>query len=421
MIAASPLAPVTARATGRLQVGWMLGVLSLLMGFASLSTDIYLPAMPAMPAMAQMLGTGTGSMEFTVSGYLMGFSLGQIFWGSLGDRLGRRGPIAAGLLLFVVGSAGCALSDTVESLIAFRIVQALGASAGVVLARAMVRDLYSGDRAAQMLSTLITVMGISPLLGPILGGQILRVASWHAIFWALVAVGIVTFIAILSLPETLTAERRNREPIGRIVRRYGMLLSDRRTMGLCGAGAFFYAGMFAYVAASPAVYVGYYGVTAQNYGWLFAAGVIGIMALNLANARLVMRIGTLRMLRYGTLGAILASALLVATTTAGIGGLCLWATVAGLIAFASMTGLIVANSIAGAMNLNPDRAGAVSALAGAIQYGSGIFGSGLVGIFSDGTPVPMALVIFICSIGAALCAFWLSPSAAGEPVPVTAG
>jgi DHA1 family bicyclomycin/chloramphenicol resistance-like MFS transporter len=409
-------APVTPSATGRLQVGWMLGVLSLLMGFASLSTDVYLPAMPAM---ARMLGAGTGSMEFTVSGYLIGFSLGQLFWGPLGDRLGRRGPIAAGLLLFVLGSAGCALSETVESLIGFRILQALGASAGVVLSRAMVRDLYSGDRAAQMLSTLITVMGLAPLLGPILGGQILGFASWHAIFWVLVVVGLFTFIAILSLPETLVAERRSREPIERVVRRYGTLMADRRTMGLCGAGAFFYAGMFAYVAGSPAVYVDYYGVAPQNYGWLFGAGVIGIMALNLVNARLVTKVGTLRMLRYGTAGAILASAALVVTSAAGIGGL--WATVAGLVAFASMTGLIVANSIAGAMNLNPDRAGAVSALAGAIQYGSGIFGSALTGIFSNGTPVPMAVVILLCSISAALCAFCLSTPVANDKAPATAG
>lgn len=384
----------------------MLAVLSLLMGFASLSTDVYLPAMPAM---ARALGAGTGSMEFTVSGYLIGFSLGQLFWGPLGDRLGRRGPIAAGLLLFVIGSAGCALSQSVASLIAFRILQALGASAGVVLSRAMVRDLYSGDRAAQMLSMLIMVMGLAPLLGPILGGQILRFASWHTIFWMLVAIGTATFVAILRLPETLEFEHRSQETAVQVLWRYGALLSNRTIMGLCGAGAFFYAGMFAYVAGSPAVYVDYYGVSPQSYGWLFAAGVLGIMAANFLNARLVTRLGAMRMLRYGACGSALASALLVFTAISGWGGL--WATVSALVAFASMTGLIVANSLAGAMELAPDRAGAVSALAGAIQYGSGILGSGLVGLFADGTPTPMATVISLCSIGVVGCAFCPSPPA----------
>ena len=158
---------------------WVLGILSLLMGFGAISTDLYLPAMPAM---GRSLDASAGTVEWTVSGYLIGFSLGQLLWGPVSDRHGRRLPVAIGLVLFVIGSAGCALSGSVSTIIAWRIVQAVGASAGVALPRAMVRDLYEGHRAAQMLSTLITVMAIAPLLGPIVGGQILAFAGWRAIF-----------------------------------------------------------------------------------------------------------------------------------------------------------------------------------------------------------------------------------------------
>jgi aerobic-type carbon monoxide dehydrogenase small subunit (CoxS/CutS family) len=159
--------------------------------------------------------------------------------------------VAIGLVLFVIGSAGCALSVTAPEMIGWRIVQAIGACAGVVLARAMVRDLYDGERAAQMLSTLMTVMAIAPLLGPILGGQILRLASWQAIFWTLVGVGLATLAALFTLPETLPPERRNREPLGQALGRYGWLLRQPGILGYAGAGGFFYGGMYAYIAATP--------------------------------------------------------------------------------------------------------------------------------------------------------------------------
>jgi MFS transporter, DHA1 family, multidrug resistance protein len=174
--------------------GWrVLAILSALMGFASISTDLYLPAIPAIGA---SLGANTGMIELTVSGYLIGFSLGQLLWGPIGDRYGRRLPVAIGLVFFVIGSAGCALAGSAWAMIGWRIVQTVGACAGVVLARAMVRDLYAGERAAQMMSTLMTVMAIAPLLGPIVGGQILNLASWRAIFWTLVGVGIATLLAL---------------------------------------------------------------------------------------------------------------------------------------------------------------------------------------------------------------------------------
>src|SRR3954452_24210134 len=266
-------------ASGRAQAArhsWrVLAILSALMGFASISTDLYLPAMPAM---GRALGADAGTVELTVSGYLIGFSLGQLLWGPIGDRYGRRGPVAIGLVLFVIGSAGCALAGSAAGMIGWRVVQAVGACAGVVLARAMVRDLYAGERAAQRLSTLMTVMAVAPLLGPIVGGQILSLAGWRAIFWTLVGVGTATLAALFTLPETLPPERRNREPLGRAIATYGVLMRQRRLIGYAAADGFFYAGIFAYVAGTPFANSSYHHVPPQLYGLLFGAGIVGIMA-----------------------------------------------------------------------------------------------------------------------------------------------
>jgi MFS transporter, DHA1 family, multidrug resistance protein len=391
--------------------GWrVLGILSALMGFASISTDLYLPAMPAM---GRSLGANTGIMEWTVSGYLIGFSLGQLLWGPIGDRVGRRLQVAMGLILFVIGSGGCALAVNAWAMIGWRVVQAVGACAGVVLARAMVRDLYEGDRAAQMLSTLMTVMAIAPLLGPILGGQILALAGWRAIFWTLVGVGIATLAALFTLPETLPPERRNAEPLMRALVRYGDLLRERRLLGYAGAGGFFYGGMFAYIAGTPFAYITYHHVPPQLYGLLFGVGVVGIMVSNFVNSRLVTRLGRDRLLLWGTSAAALGGVVLAVFAWTGWGGLA--GLMLPLFLFVSATGFIVANSIAGALAGFPNRAGAVSALVGAIQYGSGIIGSALVGAFADGTPRPMGWVIALAGIGSLLCARLFVPARRVSP------
>lgn len=390
--------------------GWyVLAVLSLLMGFASISTDLYLPAMPLM---GESLHAGTGMVEWTVSGYLVGFSFGQLFWGPIGDRYGRRVAVGSGLALFVVGSAGCALSNDAPTMIAWRIVQALGACASVALSRAMVRDLYEGTRAAQMLSTLITVMAVMPLLGPLVGGQIVALSGWRAIFWVLVAVGLATLGALCTIPETLPAHRRNPEPLRRALLRYLELLKNRRLLGYLGAGGFLYAGMFAYVAGTPFVYISYYHVPARHYGLLFALGILGIMLTNLLNRWLVVCFSCDRVLLYGTVAAMGTGLWGGFAAHGGLGGL--WGLVVPLFLFASTTGLVVANSVTGALADFPQRAGAVSALTGAVQYGGGIFGSGLVGLWADGTPWPLGLVVALSGLGCLLSMVLLIPSRTGN-------
>jgi DHA1 family bicyclomycin/chloramphenicol resistance-like MFS transporter len=387
------------------QYKWrVLGTLSALMGFASISTDLYLPAMPTM---VRDLHTDAGSLEMTVSGYLIGFSLGQLLWGPISDRHGRRLPVAIGMTLFITGSAACAFADSAWTLIAARLVQAVGACAGVVLARAMVRDLYEGHRAAQMLSTLMTVMAIAPLLGPLAGGQILLLAGWRAIFWTLVGVGLATLGAVFALPETLSPLRRNHEPLGEALVRYASLLRDRRILGYAGAGGFFYGGAYAYIAGSPFAYISYHHVPPQLYGLLFALGIVGIMISNLINARLVRRLGGERLLKRGAAAAAVAGVALALAARTDFGGL--WGLVVPLFLFTCSTGFIVANSLAGAMADFPKRAGAVSALVGAIHYGGGIIGSAAVGAFANGTPWPLGWVIALAGIGTWVCARLVEP------------
>jgi DHA1 family bicyclomycin/chloramphenicol resistance-like MFS transporter len=377
-------------------------VLSALMAFGSIATDMYLPALP-------MLGTALradpGQIEMTLSGYLIGFSLGQLLWGPVGDRYGRRGPIAVGLALFVVGSVGCALSGTAMQMVGWRVMQAVGACAGPVLARAMVRDLYARERSAQVLSTLMLVMGIGPLLAPLLGGQILAVWSWQGIFWILVGCGLLALVGLSTLPETLPRARRNTQPLGEALLGYVALARSPRLLGYALPGAFFYGGLFAHIAGTPFAYIDYHHVPPQAYGLLFGVNVAGMMAANLLNARLVARLGADRLLRLGTGGAAFAGVVLALDARFGWGGLA--GLVAPLFLYVSMLGFIVANSVAGALATFPHRAGAASALVGAMHYGAGMLSTAMVGWFADGTPWTMGWIVGTGGIGSFLTAVLL--------------
>lgn len=363
-------------------------ILSTLMAFASISTDLYLPAIPAIAA---DLNAGVGNVEFTISGYLIGFSLGQLFWGPLSDQYGRRMPIIAGIILFILGSAGCAVSDSVGVLVFFRILQALGACANVVLSRAIVRDLYVGNDAAKMLSNLITVMAVAPLIGPSVGGQILHFGNWRMIFEVLVLIGVLTLFAMKGFPETLKPELRKYQSLKEVLGTYVGLLKNRRFMQYAAVSGVFYGGMFAYIAGTPYAYITYYGVSPQIYGVLFASGILGIMIANQINAKLVTKFGISNLIFAGASISTVAGLLLVLNTLTGVGGLI--GLVVGLFIFVSCTGLIVANSIAGALSSSENNTGSASALIGVFQYGTGVLGSGLVGIFADGTLWPLVLVM----------------------------
>ena len=368
------------------------------MAFASISTDLYLPAMPAIAA---DLHADVGRIEFTISAYLIGFSLGQLFWGPMSDQYGRRMPIVAGIILFILGSAGCAMANSVDAIIFFRIVQALGACANVVLSRAIVRDLYVGNDAARMLSTLMTVMAVAPLIGPSLGGAILHFGNWRNIFEVLVVIGSLTLFAMKNFPETLKQEQRNIQSFREILGTYWDLLKNKKFMQFALVSGAFYGGMFAYIAGTPFAYITYFHVSPQVYGILFASGIIGVMLANQLNSKLVGKFGVSNLIFTGSILATVAGVLMILTTTSGFGGL--YGLAVCLFIFVSCTGLIVANSIAGALSCTQGNAGSASALIGTFQYGTGILGSGLVGLFANATLWPLVLVV---STSALVTLFW---------------
>ncbi|MGB5686281.1 MAG: MFS transporter, partial [Candidatus Electrothrix sp.] len=257
-----------------------------------------------------------------------------------------------------------------------------------------------GNRAAQMLSTLMTIMTIAPIIGPLLGGQVVALAGWRAVFWFLVAVGLFTLVLLWTIPETLPASRRNTESFRGAMRYYGELLRHRRILGYASTGGFLYAGLFAYVAGTPFIYINYYHVSEQAYGFFWGIVIAGATMAHLLNSRLVIRHGYDRILIVGTV--VMALAAFATALAAGTSWGGLWGLVLSLFLFISTLGFIVANSVAGAMSCFPERAGAVSALIGAIHYGSGIIGSALVGLLADGTPWPMGLIIGMTGVGCLL-------------------
>ncbi|WP_241649326.1 multidrug effflux MFS transporter [Rosenbergiella collisarenosi] len=360
-------------------------ILSALMAFTSLSVDIYLPAMPMMSASLH------GNTELTITGFLIGFCLAQLVWGPISDRYGRRLPLLIGMTLFIVGSIGCALSQTIAEIVFWRVFQAIGACTGPMLARAMIRDLFSRTRAAQMLSTLIVVMAIAPIAGPIIGGQLILFTSWHAIFWLLAIIGIAMWVALRWLPETLAPEQRIHASLCQVFRNYYDLLKQRQFMRFTLALTFYYVSAYTFITASPFVYINYFHVSAQHFGYYFAVNILGVMGMSILNRRLVHRFALEKLLKFSVTLSASAMVLLAVTTYFSLGGIGL---MMGLVfIFFAMNGVIASVTTAAALDSVPRMTGAASALIGSLQYGSGILSSALLAIFNSGTPLTMALMM----------------------------
>ncbi|HHT0395716.1 TPA: multidrug effflux MFS transporter [Raoultella planticola] len=376
-------------------------ILSGLMAFASLSTDIYLPAMPVMAAELQ------GDAELTITGFLIGFAVAQLIWGPIGDRLGRRTPLFIGMVLFIIGSVGCALSVSIDQIIFWRVFQALGACTGPMLARAMVRDLFARTRAAQMLSTLTIVMAIAPIIGPLLGGQLISVTSWHAIFWLLAGIGLLMLLALRWLPETLPPERRQQGSPLKAFHHYGQLLRNRIFIRYTLSLTCYYVAAYAFITGSPDVYIRYFGVEPQHYGRLFAVNILGLMTMSLVNRRLVQRYALGDLLKVALVVASLAMVAMAFSVKLHHGGLVGIALCVFL--FFSMNGVIAATSTAAALDEAGEFAGSASAFIGALQYGSGIVSSLLLAGLHDGTPWTMTWIMGAFTLVSLLLAW--TPSA----------
>ncbi|WP_030275281.1 multidrug effflux MFS transporter [Streptomyces sp. NRRL B-24484] len=387
--AATVPAAASAAATGtgrgpRLRLIVVLGALS---AFGPLSLDMYLPALPAL---AGDLGVRDADVQLTLTSCLLGLALGQLVAGPLSDRRGRRGPLLVGLAGYAAASVLCAVAPNAEVLTAARLLQGLAGAAGIVISRAVVRDLYDGVEAARFFSLLMLVNGLAPILAPVAGSQLLRFADWRAVFAVLAAVGAVLFAAaVLALPESLPAERRTGGGPVRTVRSFGGLLADRRFMGYALSAGCVFAAMFAYISGSSFVLQQVYGLDEQQFALVFGGNALGLVLLGQLNARLLRSRAPQVMLRAGLAVSAAGGAGLLLAVVAGLG---LWAVCGSLLLVVAAVGLVMPNSTALALS-GRDNAGTASALLGLLQFALGGLAAPLVGLGGSGSALPMAVVI----------------------------
>jgi DHA1 family bicyclomycin/chloramphenicol resistance-like MFS transporter len=359
-----------------------------------LSIDTYLPAFPSM---SRSLDASASSVQLTLTACLAGIGIGQLVAGSLSDRLGRRRPILVGLFAYVIASLLCAAAPDVLTLTALRFVQGFSAAAGLVIAQAVVRDMHSGAAAVRLFSSLMLIIGVAPILAPVLGGQLLELSSWRGIFVALAAIGAAVAIAVLvGLPETLPPERRDRRGLRQTFRTLGGLLRMRDFMGYAIASSLSFATVFAYVSGSSFVLQDIYGLSPTVYSVVFGLNGIGLILASQVNARLVGRVESVVLLRRALLTSALAALALLAVVS--IDGLGAWSVMVPLFVLVSAFAFVLPNATALALADHPEVAGVASALLGVIQFASGAVVAPLVGIAGTDTAVPMGIVMSVLGI-----------------------
>ncbi|WP_306606392.1 Bcr/CflA family multidrug efflux MFS transporter [Azonexus sp.] len=367
-------------------------LLGMLVAFGPLAIDLYLPALPAI---ALGLAAPAAQVQLSITVFLAGFALGMLCYGPISDRYGRRPLLLAGIALFVCASLACLLAAGIEQLIVARFFQALGGGAASVLARTVVRDVFRPAEALRTLSLMAMVTAIAPLVAPLIGGVLLASFGWRGTFASLFCWGLISLAVVWKLlPESLSAENRGQLPLGAAFAAYFRLLADPVALGLLLAGGMSFAGMFAYITASPFYFIELGGLSPLTYSWIFAANALGIFAANYLNSRLVHSRGAAAMAGIGCALAFLGALILpLAIRLPEAMAL----TIAAMFVIVSMTGLLGANCVGLLMARYPNNAGAAAALFGAAQFGFGMLASASVSIYHDGSGQPMAWTILITS------------------------
>jgi DHA1 family bicyclomycin/chloramphenicol resistance-like MFS transporter len=383
----------------------MILIVGALAAFGPLCIDMYLPALPDI---GRDLHASASAVEASLTACLVGLATGQIVVGPISDRVGRRTPLFFGLTAFVVASAACAFSPGIIALIGLRFVQGFGGAAGIVISRAIVRDLYAGPMAARFFSLLMLVTGLGPVLAPQIGAELLHLGSWRGVFVALsIAGAILLAIAAFCLPETLPPERRSAGGLTATLRTMRFVATQRTFLAsalACGLG---FGALFAYVGGSSFVLENIYGLSPQMFSLVFALNAIGLISASQVNGRLVGRIGSTRLMTFGLIGLAtggVAALVVVASGHFGLAGLlpCMFLVL-------TSNGFVAPNAMALAMNGFPEAAGSASALLGVLQFSIGASVAPLVGLGGTHDALPMVIVMAALGVSAISVRLLLSP------------
>lgn len=372
------------------RVALVLGLLSAVGPFA---TDMYLPALPAI---GRSLGASTGQVQASLMAFFIAMGAGQIVYGPVSDMVGRRAPLYVGLVLFALGSIGCAMAGDIGTLVAFRFLQGMGACAGVVVPRAVVRDLHTGHDAARLMALLMLVFSVSPILAPLVGSLLTEWLGWRSVFWAILVLALASLLLVdFGLQETRPPAQRSASSLASALSGYGVLLRDRHFLGLVLIGAFGVSSFFTYLANSPFVLIDHFGLTPRQYGMAFSANAASFIGCAQLTGRLGRRIGLALLVQRAVAGFAIAMLSLTLLTLAGVDRL--FVLLALLFIGFGFLGLVMPTTAVLALDRHGRIAGTASALMGTMQFLVGAAVMALVGLFLDGSALPMVAGIGLCA------------------------
>lgn len=362
-------------------------ILGLLSAIGPFAIDMYLPALPQIGA---SLNAPVGAVQASLTAFFLALGVGQPLFGSLSDMWGRKKPLYLGLAVFVLASIGWALAQDIQTLVALRFVQGLGAAAGMAIPRAVVRDLHTGHEAARMMSLLMLVFSVSPILAPLAGSGVIALGGWRLVFWAVTLAALLGLAAMArGLPETRDAAARLQSSLGDALKAYARLLRDRHYLGLVFIGATALAGFFVYLAGSPFVLINHYGLSTTQYSLAFAMNAVAFIGSAQFTGPLGKRFGLVPVVKIAATGSGIVMAGLLAYYL--LGGDALAVLLALYFLCSALMGLVIPTTSVLALEEHGEIAGTASALLGTLQMLSGALAMQVVGIFSTGKPLPMVV------------------------------
>ncbi|MCO4316008.1 multidrug effflux MFS transporter [Phyllobacterium sp. 21LDTY02-6] len=369
-------------------------ILGLLSAIGPFAIDMYLPALPFI---GQDLMADEGAVQMSLLAFFLSFALFQIVYGPLSDMWGRKLPLYLGIGLFTVASIGCALATSVEMLIAFRFLQGIGGAAGMVIPRAVVRDMHTGVQAARLMSLLMLVFSISPILAPLTGSGVIHFFGWRGVFWAVMIAALIGLILLATqLEETRPKQARTESSLGSALSAYALLLRDRNFLTLTFIGGFGISSFLVYLANSPFVLIDHYGLTPTQYSFAFSINAVSFFAVSQMTGWLGSRYGLLRVMRMAVAGFGLSMAAMVLVMSTGFPQL--WVMAAFLFVGYGCLGLVIPTTGVLALEDHGEIAGSASALMGTLQFVVSIVAMVIASLFFNGTPLPMIMGIALCAV-----------------------